>query len=70
MQAHPGKFGLTDVVDQCFDASSNTVCANPNQYLFWDFVHATEQVQIILAARFAFAAFGFDELAVTQQREP
>jgi hypothetical protein len=70
MQAHPGAFGLTDVVDQCYDPSSNTACANPNQYLFWDFVHPTEHVQIILAARFAFAAFGFDQVAVGPQAEP
>jgi lysophospholipase L1-like esterase len=70
MQAHPAAFGLTDVVDQCYDPSSNTACANPNQYLFWDFVHPTEHVQIILAARFAFAAFGFDQVAVRPQAEP
>jgi len=70
MQAHPGAFGLTDVVDQCYDSSSNTACANPNQYLFWDFVHPTEHVQVILAAGFAFAAFGFDQVAVTTQAEP
>jgi phospholipase/lecithinase/hemolysin len=70
MQAHPGAFGLTDVVDQCYDPSSNTACAKPNQYLFWDFVHPTEHVQIILAARFAFAAFGFDQVAVRPQAEP
>jgi phospholipase/lecithinase/hemolysin len=70
MQAHPGAFGLTDVVDQCYDPSSNTACANPNQYLFWDFVHPTEHVQVILAAGFALAAFGFDQVAVTTQAEP
>jgi cholinesterase len=70
MQAHPRAFGLTDVVDQCYDPFSNTACANPNQYLFWDFVHPTEHVQVILAAGFAFAAFGFDQVAVTTQAEP
>jgi hypothetical protein len=70
MQAHPGAFGLTDVIDQCYDPSSGTVCANPSQYLFWDFVHPTEHVQIILADGFAFAALGFDQVAVTPQAEP
>lgn len=70
MKGHPGAVGLTDVVDQCYDPSSNTACANPEEYLFWDFVHPTEHVQIILAARFAFAALGFDQLAVTPRMEP
>jgi phospholipase/lecithinase/hemolysin len=26
MRTHPGAFGLTDVVDQCYDPNSNTVC--------------------------------------------
>jgi hypothetical protein len=70
MQAHPGVFGLVDVVDQCYDPSSGAVCGDPSQYLFWDFVHPTEHVQVILAARFAFAAFGFDQVEVTPQGEP
>jgi hypothetical protein len=70
MQAHPGAFGLTDVIDQCYDPSSGTICANPSQYLFWDFVHPTEHVQIILADGFAFAALRFDQVALTPQAEP
>lgn len=70
MRTHPGAFGLTDVVDQCYDPSTNTACPNPNQYLFWDFVHPTEHVQIILAAGFAFAAYGFDQFAVAPQVQP
>jgi hypothetical protein len=70
IQAHPGVFGLTDVVDECYDASSGTVCANPNEYLFWDFVHPTEQVQVILAGRFVLASFRFDHVAVTPRTEP
>ncbi|MGO9517919.1 MAG: SGNH/GDSL hydrolase family protein [Candidatus Korobacteraceae bacterium] len=72
MRNHPRAFGLTDVVDQCYDPSTNTACPNPNQYLFWDFVHPTEHVQVILAAGFAFAAYGFDlpALPVAAQAEP
>jgi phospholipase/lecithinase/hemolysin len=65
MKAHPDTFGLTNIVDQCYDVSSGAVCVDPNEYLFWDFVHTTEHVQAILGARFAFAAFGCDEGAVT-----
>jgi len=64
MRTHPGAFGLTDVVDQCYDPSTNTACPNPGQYLFWDFVHPTEHVQIILAAGFSLAAYGFEQSTV------
>jgi outer membrane lipase/esterase len=33
----PGAFGFSNVTDACFDGSS--VCANPDEYLFWDSVH-------------------------------
>jgi phospholipase/lecithinase/hemolysin len=70
MRTHPRAFGLTDVVDQCYDPNSGTVCPNPNQYLFWDFVHPTEHVQIILAVEFSLAAFGFDRPIVAPQAAP
>jgi hypothetical protein len=70
MQTHPGRFGLTDVVDQCYNPLTGMVCPNPAEYLFWDFVHPTEHVQIILAIRFALASFGFDQVAVASQPEP
>jgi len=36
---NPGAFGLTNVVDPCFDGV--TACANPDEYLLWDSVHPT-----------------------------
>lgn len=45
----PGAFGFTNVTEACF--KNNTVCATPNQYLFWDDYHPTtmahKQVQLL-----------------------
>lgn len=45
----PGVFGFKNVTDACF--KNNTVCATPNQYLFWDEFHPTttahRQVQLL-----------------------
>jgi len=62
MRDYPGAFGLTNAVDPCYDAfNGGPVCADPDQHLFWDSIgHPSEHVQVILAARFAFAAYGFD----------
>jgi len=34
--ANPRQYGFTNVTDGCFSLSTNSVCSNPNQYLFWD----------------------------------
>lgn len=39
--ANPGTYGLTNVDDPCLDAGAGTLCANPNDYLFWDLLHPT-----------------------------
>jgi len=49
----PSAFGLTDVRDPCFNESTLELCANPDQYLFWDRVHPTTTADAVLAARFA-----------------
>jgi phospholipase/lecithinase/hemolysin len=45
----PGVFGFTNVTEACF--KNNTVCAKPNQYLFWDDFHPTtsahRQIQLL-----------------------
>jgi len=33
---NPAQYGFTNVTDGCFNLSDNSVCSNPNQYLFWD----------------------------------
>ncbi|BAW81112.1 fatty acyltransferase-like protein [Candidatus Nitrosoglobus terrae] len=52
--ADPRKYGLTNVTDPCWtgnftDSQSGSVCANPNDHLFWDDLHPTAVVQSIVA---------------------
>jgi cholinesterase len=54
VEADPAAFGLTNVTDPCFNGS--TVCANPDQYLFWDGFHPTTTVDTIVADDFLQAA--------------
>lgn len=49
--ADPGAYGFTNVTDMCYDGT--TVCANPDQYLFWDDLHPTARGHELLGAAFA-----------------
>jgi phospholipase/lecithinase/hemolysin len=51
--ANPAAFGFTNVTSPCFDGT--TVCANPDQYLFWDIVHPTARAHQILGNAFTSA---------------
>ena len=51
--ANPGAYGFTNVTDPCFDGTA--VCANPDQYIFWDTVHPTARAHQILGNAFAAA---------------
>jgi len=61
---NPAQYGLTNVNTPCFTGAIDrpgTVCANPNEYLFWDSVHPTAAAHQILG-NFALAALaGWDE---------
>lgn len=46
----PGAYGFMNVTDPCFNGV--TVCANPDQYLFWDGLHPTTRADGILAGQF------------------
>ena len=48
LSGDPGRFGLTNVTDRCFNGV--TVCANPDSYLYWDGVHPTAAGHRLLAA--------------------
>jgi phospholipase/lecithinase/hemolysin len=50
MVADPSSFGFTDVTDPCFNGT--TVCANPDQFLFWDDFHPTTATDSFVAKAF------------------
>ncbi|MDP5016645.1 SGNH/GDSL hydrolase family protein [Anabaena sp. UHCC 0187] len=47
--ASPGKFGFTNVTDACLNIVAQTICSNPNEYLFWDDLHPTSYAHSIVA---------------------
>lgn len=47
--ASPGEFGFTNVTDPCLNFAAQTICANPDEYLFWDNVHPTTYTHKIVA---------------------
>ena len=50
--ANPSAFGLTNVTTPCFSgnyATAGSVCADPNQYLFWDGEHPTAAANALTA---------------------
>jgi phospholipase/lecithinase/hemolysin len=57
MLADPAAFGLTNTTDPCVNLAENppTVCANPDEWLFWDGVHPTARAHEILARQFRLA---------------
>ncbi len=51
--ANPLAYGFTNVTDPCVDGAN--VCANPDQYVFWDTVHPSARSQQIIGEAFAAA---------------
>ena len=49
VHANPAAFGFTNDTDPCFNGV--TVCANPDEYVYWDDFHPTAAVGRLIAAQ-------------------
>jgi len=47
--ADPAAVGITNTTEPCVNVAANTVCANPDEYLFWDLVHPTARAHELVA---------------------
>jgi len=48
--ANPAAFGLTNVTEAAYDATTGNVVPNPQEYLFWDEIHPTATAHAYLGA--------------------
>ncbi len=46
---NPSRFGFSNATDPCLDPLTLTVCANPDQFVFWDLIHPTTAAHAIIA---------------------
>jgi outer membrane lipase/esterase len=49
VSANPARFGFTNVTQACLNLSASTLCANPNEYLFWDQLHPSAPAHKIIS---------------------
>jgi phospholipase/lecithinase/hemolysin len=57
---NPPEYGLTNATEQCLNIATNTVCANPNDFFFWDEQHPSRQGHRLIANQ-ALLALGIPE---------
>jgi len=65
--SNPAQYGLTNVNTPCFSGAIDrpgTICANPDEYLFWDSVHPTAAAHRILGDYALEALAGWDKVPV------
>lgn len=70
---NPAQYGLTSVNTPCFTGAVDrpgTVCANPDEYLFWDSVHPTTVAHRILGDYALAALAGWDASAGDPDADP
>jgi outer membrane lipase/esterase len=47
---NPSRFGFTNVTQPCLNATTGTVCATPDTFLFWDQLHPTAAGHRLISA--------------------
>ncbi len=47
--SNPENLGFTNLTQPCLDRVAQTICANPNEYLYWDEIHPTTRAHSIVA---------------------
>ncbi len=45
----PTKLGFTNASEPCLNTNAQTICANPDEYLFWDPIHPTSRAHQLVA---------------------
>jgi phospholipase/lecithinase/hemolysin len=58
--ANSSSYGFTNVTNACMIPAPYSVCANPDQYLFWDDFHPTTAGQRLIAQNFFLAVRSVD----------
>lgn len=62
--ANPSQFGLSNVTARCWSESANTICPNPDEYLFWDDIHPTAMGHTLLMIEVLDRLFPEEEMNV------
>ncbi|MDB9361389.1 SGNH/GDSL hydrolase family protein [Nodularia spumigena CS-588/02] len=47
--SNPQNLGFTNFTEPCLNSITGTLCSNPDDYLYWDFIHPTTTAHSLLA---------------------